>query len=239
MKVPFSWLKELVDIDVTAQELEERLFSCGFEVEELIPLDAGISKVVVGKITSMEKQEGTHLTKCVVDCGEYGHEIHISTGAANMKVGDCVPAALDGSTLPGGIKIKARKMQGVESNGMLCSGEELGLNDDLFPGAEVYGLLILPEDSVPGTDIAPVVGLDDYIFDISITANRPDCQSVWALPAKYRPSSASLSTCPPWITKLSVSRTSPSPSRWKLRTCAPATWHTMSATSGWVSLPAG
>ena len=178
MKVPFSWLKELVDIDVTAQELEEKLFSCGFEVEELIPLDAGISKVVVGRIVEMEPQEGTHLTKCVVDCGEYGHDIRISTGAANMKLGDCVPAALDGSTLPGGIKIKARKMQGVESNGMLCSGEELGLNDDLFPGSEVYGLLILPEDSVPGTDIAPVVGLDDYIFDISITANRPDCQSV-------------------------------------------------------------
>ena len=178
MKVPFSWLKELVDIDVTAQELEEKLFSCGFEVEELIPLDAGISKVVVGKIVEMEKQEGTHLTKCVVDCGDYGHDIRISTGASNMKLGDCVPAALDGSTLPGGIKIKARKMQGVESNGMLCSGEELGLNDDLFPGSEVYGLLILPEDSVPGTDIAPVVGLDDYIFDISITANRPDCQSV-------------------------------------------------------------
>ena len=178
MKVPFSWLKEFVDIDVTAQELEEKLFSCGFEVEELIPLDAGISKVVVGKIVEMEPQEGTHLTKCVVDCGEYGHDIRISTGAANMKLGDCVPAALDGSTLPGGIKIKARKMQGVESNGMLCSGEELGLNDDLFPGSEVYGLLILPEDSVPGTDIAPVVGLDDYIFDISITANRPDCQSV-------------------------------------------------------------
>ena len=68
MKVPFSWLKEFVDIDVTAQELEEKLFSCGFEVEELIPLDAGISKVVVGKIVEMEKQEGTHLTKCVVTC---------------------------------------------------------------------------------------------------------------------------------------------------------------------------
>ena len=223
MKVPFSWLKEFVDIDVTAQELEEKLFSCGFEVEELIPLDAGISKVVVGKIVEMEKQEGTHLTKCVVDCGDYGHEIRISTGAANMKVGDCVPAALDGSTLPGGIKIKARKMQGVESNGMLCSGEELGLNEDLFPGSEVYGLLILPEDSVPGTDIAPVVGLDDYIFDISITANRPDCHC----------------TCPPWTTRLSASRTLPSPSRWRHRSCAPATWHTMSATSGWVSLPAG
>jgi len=93
MKVPFSWLKEFVDIDVTAQELEEKLFSCGFEVEELIPLDAGISKVVVGKIVEMEKQEGTHLTKCVVDCGDYGHDIRISTGAANMKLGDCVPAA--------------------------------------------------------------------------------------------------------------------------------------------------
>ena len=70
MKVPFSWLKELVDIDVTAQELEEKLFSCGFEVEELIPLDAGISKVVVGRIVEMEPQEGTHLTQCVVDGGE-------------------------------------------------------------------------------------------------------------------------------------------------------------------------
>ena len=120
MKVPFSWLKEFVDIDVTAQELEEKLFSCGFEVEELIPLDAGISKVVVGKIVEMEKQEGTHLTKCVVDCGDYGHDIRISTGAANMKLGDCVPAALDGSTLPGGIKIKARKMQRGSSSANAC-----------------------------------------------------------------------------------------------------------------------
>ena len=178
MKVPFSWLKEFVDIDVTAQELEEKLFSCGFEVEELIDLSAGIDKVVVGKITEIEKQEGTHLSKCVVDCGEYGHEIRISTGADNIFVGAHVPAALDGSTLPGGIQIKTRVMQGVESHGMLCSGEELGLNDDLYPGSEVYGLLILPEDTVPGEDICKVVGLDDYIFDISITANRPDCQSV-------------------------------------------------------------
>ena len=88
MKVPFSWLKEFVDIDVTAQELEEKLFSCGFEVEELIPLDAGISKVVVGKIVEMEKQEGTHLTKCVVDCGAYGHEIRISTGRP-AAAGNC------------------------------------------------------------------------------------------------------------------------------------------------------
>ena len=87
MKVPFSWLKELVDIDVTAQELEEKLFSCGFEVEELIPLDAGISKVVVGKIVEMEPQEGTHLTKCVVDCGEYGHDIRLHPAGRHQDQG--------------------------------------------------------------------------------------------------------------------------------------------------------
>ena len=178
MKVPFSWLKQYVDIDVTAQELEDKLFGCGFEVEELIDLGGEISKVVVGVVTECVPQEGTHLHICKVDCGEYGHDIQISTGAPNVYAGMHTAAALDGSTLPGGIKIKAKPLMGVESNGMLCSGEELGLNDDLFPGSEVYGLLILPEDSVPGTDIAPVVGLDDYIFDISITANRPDCQSV-------------------------------------------------------------
>ena len=178
MKVPFSWLKELVDIDITAQELEDKLFSCGFEVEERIDLSAGIDKVVVGVITSIEKQEGTHLSRCVVDCGPYGRDIRITTGAPNIFVGAHVPAALDGATLPGGIRIQKRMMQGYESNGMLCSGEELGLNDDLYPGADVYGLLILPEDTTPGADICPVVGLDDSIFDISITANRPDCQSI-------------------------------------------------------------
>lgn len=178
MKVPFSWLKEYVDIDVSAQELEKKLFDCGFEVEELIDLRAGIDRVVVGVVTEAVPQEGTHLHICKVDCGAYGHDIQISTGAPNVYVGMHTPAALDGSTLPGGIRIKKRSLQGVESNGMLCSGEELGLNDDLYPGAEVYGLLDLPKDTVPGTDICEVVGLNDYLFDISITANRPDCQSV-------------------------------------------------------------
>ena len=178
MKVPFSWLKQYVDIDVTAQELEDKLFGCGFEVEELIDLGGEISKVVVGVVTECVPQEGTHLHICKVDCGEYGHDIQISTGASNVYEGMHPPAALDGSTLPGGIKIKAKPLMGVESNGMLCSGEELGLNDDLYPGAEVYGLLDLPKDTVPGTPIQKVVGLDDYIFDISVTANRADCQSV-------------------------------------------------------------
>ena len=179
MKVPFSWLKEFVDIDITPQELEEKLFGCGFEVEELIDLSAGISKVVTGKITHIEKQEGTdHLNLCRVDCGEYGHDLAITTGAPNIFEGAIVPAALDGSTLPGGITIKKRVMKGVESNGMLCSGTELGINDDWYEGAEVYGLLILPEDTPLGVDICEIVGLNDYIFDISITANRPDCQSI-------------------------------------------------------------
>ena len=132
MKVPFSWLKQYVDIDVTAQELEDKLFGCGFEVEELIDLGGEISKVVVGVVTECVPQEGTHLHICKVDCGEYGHDIQISTGAPNVYAGMHTAAALDGSTLPGGVKIKAKPLMGVESNGMLCSGEELGLNEDLI-----------------------------------------------------------------------------------------------------------
>lgn len=177
MKVPFSWLKEYVDIDVTPQELETKLFGCGFEVEELIDLGASVSGVVVAEVLEAEPVEGTHLFKCQVNCGEYGEKIQIVTGAPNVYVGMHTPAALDGAVLPG-VTIKAKPLMGMESNGMMCSGEELGLNDDLFPGAEVYGLMDLPKDTVPGTAIQEVVGLNDYIFDISVTANRPDCQSV-------------------------------------------------------------
>ena len=178
MKVPYSWLKEYVDIDITAEELEEKLFGCGFEVEELIDLGKEVSRVVVGEVLSCEPVEGTHLYICQVNCGEYGNPVQIVTGAPNVYAGMHTPAALDNSTLPGGITIKAKPLKGIPSDGMLCSGEELGLNDDLYPGAEVYGLMDLPKDTVPGTDIREVVGLNDYIFDISVTANRPDCQSV-------------------------------------------------------------
>ena len=178
MKVPYSWLKEYVDIDITAEELEEKLFGCGFEVEELIDLGKEVSRVVVGEVLSCEPVEGTHLQICQVNCGSFGNPIQIVTGAPNVYAGMHTPAALDNSTLPGGITIKAKPLKGIPSDGMLCSGEELGLNDDLYPGAEVYGLMDLPKDTVPGTDIREVVGMNDYIFDISITANRPDCQSV-------------------------------------------------------------
>ena len=177
MKAPFSWLKEYVDIDLSAEELEGKLFGCGFEVEERIDLGAEISRVVVGRVVTCEKVEGTHLFTCQVDCGEFGTK-QIVTGAPNVYAGMHTPAALDGSRLPGGVCIKAKPLHGIPSEGMLCSGEELGLNEDLYPGAEVNGLLDLPKDTVPGMPIQGVVGLDDTVFDISVTANRPDCQSI-------------------------------------------------------------
>ena len=192
MKAPFSWLKDYVDIDVTAQELADKLFSCGFEVEELIYLGAKINRVVVGEIKALTPHpDSDHMQICVVDCGEeYGRELQIVTGAPNVYVGMKTPCALDGSTVvesnpamleknPDGIKkIKKGKLRGVESFGMLCSGEELGINDDYYPGAEVNGLLDLAKDAPVGEDIKKIVGLDDWIFDISVTANRPDCQCI-------------------------------------------------------------
>ncbi len=183
MKAPLSWLRDYVDIDIPVEELQEKLFSSGFEVEELIYLGEEVTKCVVGQITHIEKhQDSDHLQICRLDCGdEYGRELQIVTGADNVFVGAKVPVALDGSTLAGGIKIKKGKLRGVESNGMLCSGEELGIDGNWYEGADVYGILIL-EDSAPiGEDIRKIVGLDDYVFDISITANRPDCQSILGL----------------------------------------------------------
>lgn len=178
MKVLLSWLKDYVDIDVTPQELETKLFGAGFEVEETQYLAKDIDKIVVGVVKAMEHYEGTHLQICTVDCGEYGNDLIILTGAENVFVGAHVPAALVGATLPGGFKIKERKMVGKMSYGMLCSGEELGIAAGWYPGADVNGLLILDEATKPGESIVDVLGLDDYIFDISITANRPDCQSI-------------------------------------------------------------
>ncbi len=180
MLVPLSWLKDYVDIDVSIDELEAKLFSSGFEVEEVKYLGAEVERVVTGKITHIEKhQDSDHLQICIVDCGsEYGKDIQIVTGAQNVFEGAVVPVALDNSLLPGGVKIKKGKLRGVESNGMLCSGGELGITDDWYEGADVNGILILKDDTPIGVDIKGIVGLDDYVLDISITANRPDCQSI-------------------------------------------------------------
>ncbi len=178
MKVLYSWLKEYVDIDITPQELEEKLFSTGFEVEGKEYLGENLENVVVGEITSMEHYEGTHLQICHVDCGDKGHDHLILTGATNVFVGAKVPAALVGAKLPCGLDIQPRKMVDMMSYGMLCSGEELCLDKDWYPGADVNGIMILADDAPLGMEMREYLELDDYLFDISITANRPDCQSV-------------------------------------------------------------
>ena len=181
MIAPFSWLKDYVDIDISAEELQEKLFSCGFEVEELTYLGKDVTNVVVGKILSCEKHpDADRLTICKVDCGEHGVK-QICTAATNVFEGAKVPCALDGATVlhEGGVqKIKNGKLRGVVSEGMMCSGEELGITNDFYEGAEVYGILILDENEPVGADIRPVVGIDDYLFDIAVTANRPDCQCI-------------------------------------------------------------
>lgn len=187
MKAPLSWLKDYVDIDVSAQELQTKLFSCGFEVEELIDIGKDISGVVVGEVTECEPIEGTHLSKCKVDCGDKGI-FQICCGADNVKKSIKAPCALIGATvyatakdhvtIEGVMTIKKGKLRGIESEGMLCSGAELGINGDMFDGGDYCGLLLLPKDSKNGADVKPILGLDDYIFDIGVTANRPDCQSI-------------------------------------------------------------
>lgn len=184
MIAPLSWLKEYVEIKVSAEELKDKLFSCGFEVEELTYLGKDVENVVTGKILSTEKHpDAERLTVCKVDCGAHG-EKQIVTAATNIFAGAVVPIALDNSIVKheGGVqKIKTGKLRGVVSEGMFCSGEELGINDDYYEGAEVNGILILDSDTPIGVDIRPVVGIDDYLFDIAVTANRPDCQCIFGI----------------------------------------------------------
>ena len=145
MKAPLSWLKDYVDIDVSAEELQAKLFSCGFEVEELYELGKDVSGVVVGEVIECEKVEGTHLSVCKVDCGSKG-VFQICCGADNVKVGIKAPCALAGATVyatakdhvtvEGVVTIKKGKLRGIESEGMLCSGVELGVNGDMYEGAD-------------------------------------------------------------------------------------------------------
>ena len=190
MLVPLSWLKDYVDIDVSPDVLEEKLFSCGFEVEEKYEVGHDISKVVVGLVKTCDAIEGTHLHLCTVDAGEHG-TLQICCGADNVKAGGKFPLALVGATVyatakdhvtvEGVMTINAGKLRGYDSFGMLCSGVEIGVTEDMYPGAGYNGLLVLPDDAVPGSDVKPLLGLDDWIFDVSITANRPDCQSIFGL----------------------------------------------------------
>ena len=190
MLAPLSWLKEYVDIDVTPSELKEKLFSCGFEVEDLYEVGKDIHDVVVGLVKTCEPIPDTHLHVCSVDAGSHG-TFQVCCGADNVRAGKKFPLALVGAqvimtgkdhvTVEGVMTIKKGKLRGYESEGMLCSGVELGVTEDMYKGAGYNGLLELPDDAIVGEDVKPLLMLDDWIFDIAITANRPDCQSIYGI----------------------------------------------------------
>lgn len=180
MLVPIRWLNEYVDIDVTPEELAQKLLSVGFEVEGIEYLGKDIKNVVVGKITKIEKHpDAEHLQICQVEVGENnGGVVQIVTGADNIFENAIIPVALVGAHLPNGIKIEKAKLRGVPSFGMMCSGGELNLTESDYKGAEVHGILILDNDAKVGQDIVDYLDLSDVVLDVSVTANRPDCQSI-------------------------------------------------------------
>ncbi len=179
MLAPLSWLKEYVDIDVTPEELEKKLFDCGFEVEQIIPYGDKIDKVVTCKIKEITQHPNAErLRVCQVDAGKYGI-LQIITNATNVSVGDIVPVAVDGATLATGDKIFNGKLRGEPSYGMFCGGEEIGIDDNFYDGASGDSVLIFNEKNLPlGEEVRDLLALKDYVFDISVLANRPDCQSV-------------------------------------------------------------
>ena len=179
MKVSLNWLKDFVDIDVDVKTLADKLVSAGFEVEEIIDKAAEMKNVVLGKIVKLTKHpDADKLQICAIDVGAK-ETVQIVTGAQNVAEGDLVPVAMDNSLLPTGQVIKKGKLRGVESCGMLCSGEELKLTETEYKGAGVYGILIMNGEKYPlGTDMNVILGNDDVVLDIGVTANRSDCNSV-------------------------------------------------------------
>lgn len=180
MKVPYRWLKDYVDVeDIEIRELADKLIMTGNAVENILYPREDCVNVVVGRIVKLEKHpDADKLQICQIDIGAE-EPVQIVTGATNVFEGALVPAALHNSFLPNGVHIKKGKLRGVPSNGMLCSGEELCLKEADYPGAEVYGILILnEEDAKVGQDIREVFMWDDTVLDFEVGANRSDCLSV-------------------------------------------------------------
>ena len=181
MKLSREWLGEYTTIGAPDKEYCDAMTMSGSKVEGWEVTGSEISRVVVGRVVSMERHTNSdHMWVCRIDVGGE-RELQIVTGAQNVSVGDLVPVALDGSTLPGGKEIHTGKLRGELSEGMLCSLGELGLEQRDFPYAIEDGIFILEEDCVPGDDIRAVCGLNDSVVEFEITNNRPDCLSVRGL----------------------------------------------------------
>lgn len=182
MKASIEWLKEYSDIDVDSVTLGDILTMTGSKVETIDQLGKDIKNVVVGKILEIEKHpDADKLVITKVDVGD--EKIQIVTGANNIKVGDIVPIAKNGSELPGGIKIKTGKLRGIDSFGMMCSIGELNLNLSDYPEQIEHGIMILDNklEKDLGKDITEVLNLKEDIIDFEITSNRPDCLSIEGL----------------------------------------------------------
>ena len=191
MNTSLSWIKAYVpELEVTAQEFTDAMTLSGSKVEGFTKMDADLEKIVIGQIKKIEKHpDADKLIICQVDIGEES-PIQIVTGAPNVKEGDKVPVVLDGGRVagghdgkmtPGGIRIKKGKLRGIESNGMMCSIEELGSTRDMYPEAPEYGIYIFPETAEVGADAIEVLGLHDVEFEFEITSNRVDCYSTLGL----------------------------------------------------------
>ncbi|MBR0119429.1 MAG: phenylalanine--tRNA ligase subunit beta, partial [Eubacterium sp.] len=194
MNTPLSWIKAYVpDLDVTEAQYMDAMTMSGTKVEGYEKYDADLDKIIVGRIQKIEKHpDADKLVVCQVEIDENGTTTQIVTGAPNVKEGQKVPVVLDGgkvagghdgSKTPGGIKIKKGKLRGVESNGMMCSIEELGSTREFYPDAAEDGIYILSDnddykDAPIGSDAIELLGLHDANFEYEVTSNRVDCFGV-------------------------------------------------------------
>ena len=182
MKASIEWLKEYSYIDVDAVKLGDILTMTGSKVETIEQRGNDIKNVVVGKILEIVKHpDSDHLVITQMDLGD--EKVQIVTGADNIKVGDIVPVAKDGSELPRGVKIKKGKLRGIDSCGMMCSVGELGLDINQYTGQIEHGIMILDKnlENKLGEDIVDILNLREDIIDFEITPNRPDCLAIEGL----------------------------------------------------------
>lgn len=179
MNVSYQWLSEYVDVSgFTAEELAEKLTRSGIEVDIVEDRNKGVTNVVVGYVKSREKHpDADKLSVCIIDAGQ-GEDLQIVCGAKNIDAGQKVPVAMIGAVLPGGLQIKRAKLRGVESQGMICSAKELGLNDKLLPKEIQEGILVLPQETEVGSSILDVLAINDKVLELDLTPNRSDCLSM-------------------------------------------------------------
>ncbi len=172
MKVPLSWLRDFVEVELEVDELARVFDDLGLVVEGVQRFGEGLDGVVVARVSEITAIEGAdRIRRVVVDAGD--GEVEVVCGAWNFSEGDLVPLARVGAVLPGGFEISQRKMRGVLSNGMLCSGRELALSED------GEGILVLGEGAVVGTPLAEALGIaPDVVFDLAVEGNRPDALSI-------------------------------------------------------------